>query len=185
MLSKPALDYIFLHPRLHLVRDLMIYWPIILLGYLVYSQPLPALADMLPSSPVEVSTPDTNNRPRHLACLTEAIYREARGQSPAGQLAVGQVILNRANDRRFPADVCEVIYQRDARRCQFSWVCYPRLPPPSPTEYASAARAAEQVLSNLPDLTRGAIYFHDTSTSGWPRLRQTARIDNHIFYRDR
>ena len=174
-----------MHPRLHLDRDLMLYWPAILLGYLIYSQPLPALDDMLPPSPVEVSAPDTDNRARHIACLTEVIYREARGQSPAGQLAVGQVILNRANDRRFPADVCEVIYQRDARRCQFSWVCYPRLPPPRPTEYASAALAAEQVLSNLPDLTRGAIYFHDTSTSGWPRLRQTARIDNLIFYRDR
>ena len=185
MLSKPVLDYTFPHPRLHLVRDLLLYWPVILLGYLIYSQPLPALADMLPPSPVEVSAPDTNNRARHLTCLTEAIYREAKGQSPAGQLAVGQVILNRANDRRFPSDICEVIYQRDARRCQFSWVCHPRLPPPHPTEYASAARAAEQVLSNLPDLTRGAIYFHDTSISGWPRLRQTARIDNHIFYRDR
>lgn len=185
MLSKPVLNYTFLYPRLHLVRDLLLYWPVILLGYLVYAQSLPALADMLPPSPVEVSAPDTNNRARHLTCLTEAIYREAKGQSPAGQLAVGQVILNRANDPRFPSDVCEVIYQRDARRCQFSWVCHPRLSPPSPTEYASAARAAEQVLSNLPDLTRGAIYFHDTSISGWPRLRQTARIDNHIFYRDR
>jgi len=171
--------------RLYLVRDLAIYWPIILLGYLIYTQPLPSLASGIPPSPVEAPAPDTNNRSRHLACLTEAIYREARGQSPAGQLAVGQVVLNRTNDRRFPADVCEVIYQRDARRCQFSWVCYPRLPPPSLTEYASAARAAEQVFSNLPDLTRGALYFHNTSIVEWHHLRQTARIDNHIFYRER
>ena len=171
--------------HLHLVRDLMIYWPVILLGYLVYAQPLPPLALAIPPSPVEPIWQESDNRARHLACLTEVIYREARGQSPAGQLAVGQVILNRANDPRFPPDICEVIYQRDARRCQFSWVCKTRLPPPNPTEYASAARAAVQVLANLPDLTRGAIYFHDTSAPGWPRLRQTARIDNHVFYRDR
>ena len=157
---------------------------IILFSYQVQASPL-SLALAIPVSPDEISQQETNNRPRHLACLTEVIYREARGQSPAGQLAVGQVVLNRANDRRFPADVCAVIYQKDSRRCQFSWVCYPRLPPPNPTEYASAARAAEQVLSNLPDLTKGAIYFHDTSVPGWPRLRQTARIDNHIFYKDR
>ena len=38
---------------------------------------------------------------RHLTCLTQAIYYEARGQSRAGQIAVGQVVLNRTRDRRF------------------------------------------------------------------------------------
>jgi spore germination cell wall hydrolase CwlJ-like protein len=168
-----------MHDRFHLVRELMLGWLVILFSYQVQASSLSrALA-------TTVISDETNNRPRYLACLTEVIYREARGQSPAGQLAVGQVVLNRANDRRFPADVCEVIYQKDARRCQFSWVCYPRLPPPNPTEYASAARAAEQVLSNLPDLTKGAIYFRNTSAPDWPRLRRTAQIGNHIFYKDR
>jgi len=168
-----------MHDHFHLVRELMLGWLVVLFSYQVQASSLSRALE------AHINLDETNNRPRHLACLTEAIYREARGQSPAGQLAVGQVVLNRANDRRFPADVCEVIYQRDVRRCQFSWVCYLRLPPPDPTEYASAARAAEQVLSNLPDLTKGAIYFRNTSTPDWPRLRRTAQIDNHIFYKDR
>ena len=171
--------------RLCLGRDLLIYSPVLLLAALVWMQPLPAIA--VPPSPVAFEWNDTDNRDRHLNCLTRAIYWEARGQSRAGQIAVGQVILNRANDVRFPADVCDVVFQRRGNSCQFSWACTNRrqMPPPNVNDWAEAERSALLALGNTPDLTHGALYFHDTSVVGWRHLKRTARIDNHVFYKDR
>jgi spore germination cell wall hydrolase CwlJ-like protein len=45
-----------------------------------------------------------------VGCLVEAIYFEARGEGVVGMIAVGQVILNRVNDERFPRDVCSVVH---------------------------------------------------------------------------
>jgi spore germination cell wall hydrolase CwlJ-like protein len=171
--------------NLRLGRDLLIYWPVLLLALLIWMQPLPAIA--VPPSPIPVEWNDTNNRDRHFNCISRAIYWEARGQSRAGQIAVGQVILNRANDRRFPADVCDVVYQRRGNSCQFTWACTNRrtLAPSNQDDWHEAQHSAQLVLSNMPDLTRGALYFHDTSVVGWHHLRRTTRIDNHIFYKDR
>lgn len=169
---------------LRLGRDILIYWPVLLLVVLVWMQPLPAIA--VPPSPVEFEWNDTPSRERHLNCMTRAIYWEARGQSLSGQIAVGQVILNRANDRRFPADVCDVVFQQRGRTCQFSWACTTRrqLPPSNIREWQQAKASAMLAFSNIPDLTYGALYFHDTSIVGWRHLKRTARIDNHIFYKE-
>ena len=43
------------------------------------------------------------------ACLAEALYFEARGESVRGQFAVAEVILNRASSAEFPDSVCDVI----------------------------------------------------------------------------
>ena len=65
------------------------------------------------------------------------IYHEARSDNLAGKFAVGDVVLNRVNDTRYPNNVCDVIYQGEHRpswkdpktlvpvrnRCQFSWYC--------------------------------------------------------------
>ena len=171
--------------KLHLGRDLLLYWPILLLVALTWMQPLPAIA--IPPDPTPFEWQDTNNRDRHLHCLSTAIYWEARGQSRSGQIAVAQVILNRANDIRFPADICDVVYQKNGRTCQSSWACTARrsLPPSNVEDWLTAKESASMALSNFPDLTNRSLYFHDTSIVGWRHLRKTARIDNHIFYKDR
>ena len=58
-------------------------------------------------------------------CLAKAIYFEARGEGPLGQLAVAQVILNRVKDPAFPKTICGVVFQNasDFNRCQFSFAC--------------------------------------------------------------
>ena len=44
-----------------------------------------------------------------LACLATAIYFEARGEPTLGQIAVGQVIMTRVYDPRYPDNVCDVV----------------------------------------------------------------------------
>ncbi len=46
---------------------------------------------------------------RYMTCI---IYCEARGESYAGQKAVGIVVMNRKRDKEFPNSIKSVIYQR-------------------------------------------------------------------------
>ena len=59
-------------------------------------------------------------KPKHhneLKCLSDMIYHEARGESESGQLAVAIVTINRAKSGKYPANLCNVIYQKG----QYTW----------------------------------------------------------------
>jgi hypothetical protein len=62
---------------------------------------------------------------REQECLAGAIYFEAKSESLEGQLAVADVIINRARSGRFPASLCGVVFQRS----QFSFVRGGDFPP--------------------------------------------------------
>src|SRR4030095_3207335 len=59
-----------------------------------------------------------------LACLAGAVYFEARGEPIEGQLAVAEVVLNRAASGEYPSSICEVVMQP----AQFSFVRDGRFP---------------------------------------------------------
>ena len=123
------------------------------------------------------------------ACLTEALYFEARGESLKGQLAVAEVILNRVENRRYPDSICGVITQGASKlhRCQFSFKCDGR---PEDFNEKRAHRRAGKVARLMLDgrdrpLTQGATHYHTVHVApGWSRrLQKTAEIGQHIFYR--
>lgn len=117
-----------------------------------------------------------------LACLAEAIYFEARGEGREGQLAVAEVILNRAESRRFPSTVCGVVNQPQ----QFSYTIGGPKPINNKKAYSKAVKVAENALSSTTrDLTDGATYFHTRAVSpNWAyRFTRTAQIGHHIFYK--
>lgn len=58
-------------------------------------------------------------------CLAGAVYFEARAESLEGQLAVAEVVLNRAASGEYPATICEVVKQP----AQFSFVRDGHFPP--------------------------------------------------------
>ncbi len=56
-------------------------------------------------------------------CLAPTIHFEARGEPDEGTLAVGHVVVNRAQYTRFPRRVCKVVRQggdKPRYGCQFS-----------------------------------------------------------------
>ncbi|MET0180015.1 MAG: cell wall hydrolase [Novosphingobium sp.] len=128
------------------------------------------------------STPTPQDLSSELDCLAGAIYFEAKGETLAGQLAVGRVIVARAKSGRFPARYCGVVYQRS----QFSFVRGRSMPAINKagrawTEAARIARIAHEGSWKSP--VEGALYFHAARVSpGW-RLTRLARVDNHVFYR--
>src|SRR4029079_8013073 len=58
---------------------------------------------------------DEKSRAKSEKCLAEAVYFEARGEAVRGQMAVAQVVLNRAFSGKYPETVCGVVYQNKHR----------------------------------------------------------------------
>jgi spore germination cell wall hydrolase CwlJ-like protein len=123
------------------------------------------------------------------ACLTEALYFEARGESFRGISAVAEVIINRKNSSRFPNSVCAVISQGVGGRpgCQFSYKCDGRAEVyHEPKAYARVAKMAKLKLDGrLKKITNGALFYHTTAVRpSWSRkFRRTAQVGVHLFYK--
>lgn len=122
-----------------------------------------------------------------LQCLTKAIYFEARGESPKGQAAVAEVILNRVESPTFPRTVCGVVNQGGNGGCQFSYTCDGRSDiVRERAAWQRASKIAAAMLAGAPrDLTDGATHFHTPKVRpDWARrFTRTAVIGRHIFYR--
>ena len=122
------------------------------------------------------------------SCLAEALYFEARGESIAGQFAVAEVIMNRADSRAFPNTVCGVVNQGTESRhaCQFSYNCdglAERIH--DKKAYQLAGKVADLVLNGAPRrLTSGAMFYHAKSVAPrWAKkLDRTTTIGEHHFY---
>jgi spore germination cell wall hydrolase CwlJ-like protein len=120
---------------------------------------------------------------RELECLATGIYFESKSEPLAGQLAVGQVIANRASSGgRFPSTYCGVLFQRG----QFSFVRGHSLPHVSHAskQWQTAVAVAKIVDGGLKQSQVGnALFFHARYVSpGW-HLKRVASIGNHIFFR--
>lgn len=50
-------------------------------------------------------------------CIAANIFFEARNQGLAGMQAVADVTINRAKSKKYPSDICAVVFQK----MQFSW----------------------------------------------------------------
>jgi hypothetical protein len=120
---------------------------------------------------------------REIECLAVGIYFESKSEPLAGQLAVGEVIANRANSNgRFPSSYCGVLFQRS----QFSFIRGRALPsvPRSSRQWQTAVAIAKIVDQDLKDSAAPrALFFHARRVSpGW-KLKRVASIGNHVFYR--
>jgi spore germination cell wall hydrolase CwlJ-like protein len=127
---------------------------------------------------------------RDLDCLTQAVYYEARGESPKGQAAVAQVVLNRVRHPAFPKTICAVVFQGAGQRktdCQFSFVCDGSMRAARDDEaWDRAQHIAARALSGvvLADIG-GATHFHATrlDTQWGDGLVKVAQVGLHVFYK--
>lgn len=111
-----------------------------------------------------------------LLLLSRLIAGEARGESYEGQLAVAAVVINRVKDDRFPDNIKDVIYQKNA----FSVVQDGKI---NTNITESSLKAAQEALYGK-DPTGDAIYFWNPkiATCNWIKtLDPYMRIGNHVF----
>ena len=126
---------------------------------------------------------------KQMSCLAEALYFEARGEPIKGQLAVGEVILNRVEDPRYPSSICKVIKQGTGRRfaCQFTYTCDGKLETVHERKPYEMALKIAKILMTTHDrrLTRGSTHYHSNYVNPkWSKkFERVAKFGRHIFYR--
>lgn len=133
----------------------------------------------IPEDYEEYPEPEIDADARQLDCLARIMHHEARGEGRRGQMAVGYVVVNRANDRRFPSTYCSVATQP----YQFSNFHLGR----RISNYDYYYSLAQEIVSDYRkanDPSRGALYFHATSVRPrWShRKTRTTTIRRHVFY---
>ena len=128
---------------------------------------------------------------RERRCLSVAIYFEARGEPVRGQIAVGQVIMNRVRSPLFPETICGVVYQGHMQKgCQFSFTCDGKTDiPRNDAQWALAQDIAKQITSGelwLPEVGYSTFYHANYVNPGWAgSMSKIDKIGRHIFYKKR
>jgi len=125
----------------------------------------------------------TQTGDREMECLANAVYFEARSEPIEGQLAVAEVVLNRAASGRYPTDLCAVITQK----AQFSFIRRGRFPAADrgseawKKAVAISSIARQKLAGSLPS---SVLWYHATYVSPkWgKRLTKQTQIGLHIFY---
>jgi len=115
-------------------------------------------------------------------CLAGAIFFESKGEPLSGQLAVAQVVVNRAKSGRFASDVCGVVKQRG----QFSFVRGGIIPvvDEGRAAWRTAVAVAKVALAEAwQGVAPKALYFHAKAVGVRAGMTRVASIGNHVFFR--
>ena len=144
----------------------------------------PAIAQRLPLNDLVISFVDYKNQSSEEMCLAKAVYFEARGESLEGQLAVAQVVLNRAASGYYPPTVCGVVTQP----AQFSFVHGGAMPAADTRSevWHKALAIADIAMKHLATsvVASNVLWYHATYVApAWGREHvRVAQIGMHIFY---
>ncbi|MGE5260720.1 MAG: cell wall hydrolase [Actinomycetota bacterium] len=126
---------------------------------------------------------------RERRCLATAIYFEARGEPVRGQIAVGQVIMNRVRSPMFPETICGVVYQGQMHPgCQFSFACDGRTDTPRNDDQWALAQSLSKKITNgdlwLPEVGYSTYYHANYVSPAWVgEMSKIDKIGRHIFYK--
>lgn len=116
-------------------------------------------------------------------CLATAIYFESRGEPIEGQLAVADVVMNRAASGQYPSDWCGVVKQP----AQFSFVRNGQFPGiyDAAAWQTAVAVARTAILNMAREVPSDVLWYHaDYVTPKWCHaLQEVEQIGQHLFYR--
>jgi spore germination cell wall hydrolase CwlJ-like protein len=133
---------------------------------------------------------DEKSRAKSEKCLAEAVYFEARGEAVRGQIAVAQVVLNRAFSGYYPTTVCGVVYQNKYRHyaCQFTFACDgTRDVIREPDMWERAKKIAKAMLDGLiwlPEVDKSTHYHAYWVRPSWVHeMKKMYKYGVHTFYR--
>jgi len=146
-----------------------------------------------PKTPAErLGLLDPKKRAAQEKCLANAVYFEARGEPVRGQIAVAQVVVNRAFSGYYPETICGVVYQNSHRHlaCQFTFACDGiRDVVTEPEQWDRATRIARETLDGriwLPEVGKSTHYHAYYVRPYWARtMKKLNRTGAHLFYRPR
>jgi spore germination cell wall hydrolase CwlJ-like protein len=145
-----------------------------------------------PKTPAEMLGLLGKSRAKAEKCLANAVYFESRSEPVRGQIAVAQVVINRAFSGYYPEDICGVVYQNAHRHlsCQFTFACdgIPDIVTER-DEWERAKRIARDSLDGklwLRDVGKATHYHASYVYPYWVRsMHRLTKIGLHRFYRPR
>jgi spore germination cell wall hydrolase CwlJ-like protein len=116
-----------------------------------------------------------------IQCLAKVVYHEARYQSVRSQLAIAEVVANRARSGQFPRSLCEVVNQPG----QFFPTGGYRAPKASEAWRRAVAIARLAQAEGRSVVSSGALFYHATWVRPAWRIHRirVAEIEGNIFYR--
>ena len=130
-------------------------------------------------------------------CLAMNLYHETRGETLAGNIAVGYVTMNRVADPRYPDTICGVVHQAKyhgwdlvnpiRNRCQFSWYCdgLSDNPQDGKAMLESVILAQHVIAGTVTDISQGATHYHAKYVNPYwsDDMTVVLEIGQHIFYK--
>ena len=150
---------------------------------------MPMTTLVVPAAPAFLFSGSTSDYERAADCLAATIFYEAGNEPTAGQMAVAQVVLNRARHPAYPKTVCGVVFQGHERRtgCQFSYTCdgsMARRPAADAwTRYRGIAQAMLKGLVYAP-VGLATHYHTDWVLPAWSAKLDKVRVERtHLFFR--
>ena len=176
-----------------MAQDVTSRYPVVQAVVTTATNPIAAIARAVTPAPAATPLPLSELVATNIAggeldeqgkCLATAVYFESMGEPLEGQLAVAQVVINRARSGRSPGSWCGVVKQR----AQFSFGRGGRFPRTDPAcqAWAKAQAIARIAALNLTSrLSSDVLWYHaDYVAPGWGRrLVKAEKIGAHIFYR--
>jgi spore germination cell wall hydrolase CwlJ-like protein len=133
---------------------------------------------------------DEKSRAKSEKCLAEAVYFEARGEAVRGQIAVAQVVMNRAFSGYYPTTVCGVVYQNKYRHlaCQFTFACDNNQDViREPDMWERARKISKAMLDGeiwLPEVGKSTHYHAYYVRPSWVgEMKKMYKFGVHTFYR--
>lgn len=120
-------------------------------------------------------------------CLAVNLYHESRSESDIANLNVLSVVLNRVKDKRYPNDICKVIFQRK----QYSWTGDGLSDEIKDTgQYRRLYKITEEFLMNREFMLKhseGVTHYHTNNIRPYwtkdKRMKFIGVVDNHTFYK--
>jgi spore germination cell wall hydrolase CwlJ-like protein len=119
-------------------------------------------------------------------CLAANSYHEGRSESDIANIMIMATVINRVNDKRFPDDICDVVFQNKA----FSWTSDGKSDKiKNLTQYRRLYKLAETFLINRRSflkLSQKVNHYHTTKVKPYwstdENMKYVTTIDNHRFY---
>lgn len=162
---------------------------------------------LIASNSYEIGPTDVDAR--EAECMAQNIYFEARGEPIKGQVAVGNVVLNRVKSKKYPNTVCGVIKQARLDpikgipakyKCQFSWYCdgksdkiqflkayNKQYVEADYKAFMTAAHLAIQLLAGrFGDTTNGSTHYYNPKKANpnWAQsMTHNVTYNNHMFFK--
>lgn len=117
---------------------------------------------------------------RQTRCLTEAVYREARGEQMVGQIAVAYVVLNRS---KITGDsICTTIHKPN----QFSYTRYRHRRVSEKMAWELAAEVAVYTqIGFFSNPVGEATYYNTVPVKSWGPVKLVKKIGHHMFFKDK